>query len=294
MRKDLGFRLYGIFGYPLSHTLSPRMQEAAFSKYGLKAFYLTLELRPRDFQKLIRKLDRFLIDGFNVTVPYKETVFQVLCHLTAEARAMKAVNTVFRRKNRWVGTNTDVGGFLDSLRFEGRFTPKGKTVLVLGAGGSARAVVYGLAEKKAKKIYIFNRHPQRARRIAGDYKKLFRKVEFEVVSSKNGVKELIEEASLVVNATSVGLKKNDPSLIPISWIPKAKTKKLFMDLIYRPRETKFLKNARRRGYRTLNGSGMLLFQGARSFEMWTQKKAPLSVMRSALMEAFKEKEREKF
>ncbi len=288
----VGFKLYGIFGKPLSHTLSPAMQEAAFTALDLKAYYLALELGPASFKKVMRGLDRLALDGFNVTVPYKETVLSHLDGLTPKAVAVGAVNTVFRKGKRWTGANTDVSGFLTTLQKEGKFRPRGKTVLILGAGGSARAAAYGLAKTGAREIQVANRHEARARKMIRDFKRLFPRTRFESVPLHGrGFITVLERAHLVVNATSVGLKSADSSLIPASRIPKAAggRRKLFFDLVYRPAKTRFLKSAARRGHKTLNGLGMLLYQGARAFELWTGKKAPVAVMRRALIKGLNER-----
>jgi shikimate dehydrogenase len=285
------FKLYGIFGAPLAHTLSPAMQEAAFAALGLKAYYLVLEMDLNRFRQVMRNLSRLVLDGFNVTVPYKKEVLPYLDDLTPEARAVGAVNTVFRRGKKWMGANTDVTGFLTSLRMEGSFQIPGKKILVLGAGGSARAVIYGLAEKAAQSILVANRHNERAQEIVRSIRSLFPRTYYEAISlQRKRLAEVLEDVHLVVNATSVGLRPGDPSIIPSSLIPKAKLgrRMLFFDLIYRPLCTRFLHHAKVQGHKTLHGLGMLLFQGARSFEYWTKKKASISVMRQALREALQQ------
>ncbi len=265
------------------------MQEAAFQALGIKAFYAAFELEPPDFHKALKKLRSFLVEGFNVTVPYKEAVMKYLDGITPEARAIGAVNTVFRKGSQWTGTNTDVTGFLTSLKTEGRFLAKGKTALVFGAGGAARAVLYGLAKEGVSEIFVVNRHPERAKKLVRDFEGQFSKTTFHVCPFTGAVKDLIAEADLVVNATSVGLKQKDRLCDP-SWIPSAgKTPKLFFDLIYHPVKTGFLLMAARKGHRILGGAGMLLFQGAEAFRLWTGKKPPVNVMRKALLGAIVER-----
>ena len=293
------FKLYGIFGFPLGHTLSPAMQEAAFKAVGIKAFYLPFEVRPAEFRRLVRNRRRLLLDGFNVTVPYKERALG-LDRVSPEARAIGAVNTVVKRKNRWLGFNTDAAGFIAALEKDGKFRVRGKRVLVLGAGGSARAVIYALAKRGAKQILVANRTVSRARKIIRDFKEMFPRIQFSVQSlraPRSGAKQshpkrLLRPAAfsgssrndglgvdLVVNATSVGLKPGDRAMIQPKLFPR---KTLFVDLIYRPAETRLLKLARKSGRRTMNGLGMLLYQGAEAFRLWTGKKAPVGVMRKAL------------
>jgi shikimate dehydrogenase len=281
------FRLFGIFGYPLSHTLSPAMQEAAFAAAGINAFYIALELDEKQFRQALsnKKLN---LDGFNITVPHKRTAMRFLDEIRPEAKAIGAVNTAFRKNGKWAGANTDAGGFLRSLREEGRFQPRSKKAVVLGAGGAARAVVYALAQSGARQITVANRHEARARELVRDFKKLFPRVALKSAAANR--LEALKEADLVVNATSLGLKKNDPPVLSAASIPAAGRKpKLFFDLIYHVPQTDFMKTAARKGHRVLNGTGMLLFQGAEAFEIWTGKKAPAEVMRRALLEALQHK-----
>lgn len=283
------FELYGIFGRPLGHTLSPVMQEAAFGAAGKKAFYLPFDLSEAEYLRVLKNFSRLSLSGFNVTVPYKEVTASRLKKLSAEARAVGAVNTVYRRGREWIGTNTDVDGFCRALRQEGRFRIRGKTCLVFGAGGAARAAVYGLAREKAASIVIVNRRFERARRLADDFQPLFKKTAIRAVKlTAENVRAAVKDSRLVVNATSVGMKKDDPAVLKSAWIPAAGTQpKLFYDLIYRPSKTVFLSQARKKGHRILNGMTMLVYQGAKAFECWTGKKAPELLMRQVLEKALK-------
>lgn len=286
------FRLYGIFGFPLGHTLSPVMQEAAFRTLGWKAFYLPFEVREDEFRRLMLKRRDLLLDGFNVTVPYKGTVLDYLKgRLTPEARAIKAVNTVYRKNGRWIGANTDLRGFLISLDKEGRFDPRGKKILLLGAGGAARAVAYGLGQKRAKKVWILNREKFRERRksICRDFKKIFPKTLFVGSRlSRENLSAAFNEVQLVVNATSTGVFYETRRFIDPRWMPRARKGReiLFMDLVYH-RVTPFLKDAKRKGHRILNGVGMLVYQGAEAFRLWTGKEAPVKVMEKAVKQGIK-------
>ena len=275
--KISGPKLYGIFGFPLGHTLSPALQEAAFRALGLKAFYLSFEVRREEFLRLMRRRKNLVLDGFNVTVPYKEEVLRFLDGVSPEARAIGAVNTVLRKGSRWMGFNTDSRGFTASLEKDAKFRAAGKKILILGAGGSARAAAYALAQKGAKIISIANRTPARAEKIRMQYRRLFPQVEWR---NSN-----LAEADLVVNATSVGLRKGDRSLVrPRDFLNR---RALFVDLIYKPAETRFLREARLAGHPTLNGLGMLLYQGAEAFRLWTGLKAPLEVMQKTLIESLR-------
>lgn len=263
------------------------MHEAAFRKLGIDANYIVLDLAPAAFKKLMKQASKLVLSGFNVTVPYKETVLKYLHQVRPEARAIGAVNTVFKSGKRWVGTNTDMEGFLLALMKDGGFRPAGKRAVVLGAGGAARAVVYGLAREGAREVLITDCFPEKARKIAQDMRKLFKKVLFRaVLAGTEEVKEAVQKADVIINATPLGLKPRDPRVMPDAWIPRRSTKKIFfMDLIYNPAMTPFLRGAKRKGHKTLNGLGMLLYQGARALEHWTGKRAPVEVMRKALLQA---------
>ncbi len=284
---DKKLELYGIFGHPLSHTLSPVFQEAGMQKVGLLAHYLVFDFSEPVFKKTMRLLSKVPLKGFNLTVPYKQIVIPYLDWLTDSARAIGAVNTVYRFGKKWYGTNTDAEGFWLSLKKEWNWKPKGKSVLVIGAGGAARAVLYALASRGVKSIAVWNRTETRTQELIQYFGKLFPKTAFfsTSVSSKNDLKPF----ELIVNTTSVGLKQTDTAILSTALIPSAKEgKKYFVDLIYNPSETKFLQVARKKGHFTLNGLPMLLYQGARAFEIWTGKKAPVETMRAALERALKD------
>ncbi len=281
------------------------MHEAAFRELGIDANYIVLELVPAAFKKLMSQPGKIALSGFNVTVPYKETVMNYLDSVRPEARAIGAVNTVFKEGRRWIGANTDMEGFRRALRTDGGFRPSGKKAVILGAGGAARAAVYGLSREGVREILIADCFPQKAKKIADDMRPLFKRVVYQaVLAGTPEVKKALQEADIIINATPLGLKLQDPLVVPEAWIPKMERakaalrgrasrkagcgSKFFMDLIYNPALTPFLKAAKKKGHRTLNGLGMLLYQGARALEYWTGRKAPVGVMRQALLQALKE------
>lgn len=277
---DPDLKIYGIFGFPLAHTISPAIQNAAIDFHGLKAFYFAFERSPERFRYLMRRLKTLLLDGFNVTVPYKEMVIPFLDRVHPTAKAIGAVNTVKKEGRKWVGYNTDYEGFLAGFRLA-RFAPRGKCTVLAGAGGAARAVCFALAKSKVKQISIFDKVPGKAKKLAAYYGKLFPSVQWRVPEFTNeNLKTALQKADLLIQATPVGLHAGDPLIVTKSMFPKRKI--LIYDLIYRPRLTKLLKLAKRLGHKVLNGETMLLEQGARAFEIWTDKKAPVSVMRRAM------------
>ena len=182
--SDPELKIYGIFGYPLGHTVSPAIQNCAFEYYKLKSIYFAFEHPPTRFRFLMQNLKSLLLDGFNVTVPFKETVIPYLGGLSPEAKMVGAVNTVKKEKDHWIGYNTDIYGFSAGLQ-KVHFKSKGKRALILGAGGSARAVAYALAKGGIRKVFIANRTQARARKLANKFGRIFPKVKW-VALSLNG------------------------------------------------------------------------------------------------------------
>ena len=285
--KKRGLQIFGLFGNPLSHSLSPAIQECAFSKNKILAHYLLFDITPSVVSKVFKNLKKQPVDGFNLTVPYKETIIPFLDRISPEARMIGAVNTVYRKGNQWLGTNTDAYGFSMSLKKEVGFSPHGKTVCVLGAGGASKAVVYGLLSQNVKKIFLLNRTTSRARKLKETMIRSFPKAEIRIGQiHKTSVIQAITESSLIVNTTSVGLKNSDYELFSYDSIPRARDeRKIFYDLIYYPEKTNFLRAASKKGHVILNGAGMLVYQGAKAFEFWTKQKAPINEMKKAFDQA---------
>lgn len=275
-------KIYAIFGYPVGHSLSPAMHNAAFIAKALDALYIPWSVAVEDFPtalQAVRRMENF--GGGNVTVPHKEQAAKLCDGLSPEAEALGAVNTLVAQDGGLFGHNTDGAGFLRLLG-EGGFDPKGKRILLLGAGGAAKAVAFALAGAGAAELFIANRTLERAEALAALLRGRHLQCQILALSLHN-IALAIASADLVVNATTLGLKPEDPS--PIDWGP-LNSRALAVDLIYNPPETAFLKEARRRGLRVQNGLGMLLYQGAAAFELWTKEAAPLEAMRAALEAAF--------
>ncbi len=277
---DPDLKIYGIFGCPLEHSVSPSIQNCAFDYYKLKSIYFAFERPPARFRFLMRHLKSILLDGFNVTVPFKQEVIRYLDGLSPEAKALGAVNTVKKQGKKWIGYNTDLYGFLKGFSQSG-FNPKNKRAVILGAGGSTRAVVYGLAKSGIREIAIFNRTFSHAKQIADQFKKKFPKTNWKIyLLNDKPLKIALSQTDLMVNTTKVGLKSSDRLLVSRSIFPKKKI--LVYDLIYKPKRTQLLKLASKLGHKTINGEAMLLHQGARAFELWTGRRAPIHDMRKAL------------
>jgi shikimate dehydrogenase len=275
--------LVGIIGFPIGHTLSPRMQNAAFQSMGLDYCYIPLEVESRRLRSAVTALRRLKFRGFNVTIPHKRRIMAVLDEVTPEARLIGAVNTVENRRGRLIGHNTDGRGFLRALLEDGGTSVRGKRLMILGAGGAARAVAFQSALGGAVSILIANRSAARAAELVRALARPPVRCSASALHwSEASLKTGAREADIIVNATSVGMKLGDRSPLPPDVvIPQH----LVCDLIYRPADTTLLQQARRAGAKAMNGIGMLVHQGALSFEIWTGQRASISVMREALQRA---------
>lgn len=281
-------KICGLFGYPVEHSFSPAMQNAAFSSLLLDFVYVPFTVAPGDLAQAVRAVRALNLVGVNVTVPHKEKVLPFLDELTPEAQLTGAVNTIVHIEGRLVGHNTDGAGFLRALREEAGFSPAGKNVLVLGAGGAARAVAVALAGAGAQEISIANRTAQRAQELARELNERTPAKARAIFWSARHLGEVLGNVQLIVQTTPVGMapgREQCPSF-PFHCLGR---EHLVCDLIYNPPMTKFLERAREAGAAVSSGLGMLLHQGALAFELWTGKNAPLEVMRRALLEQLQER-----
>ncbi len=274
--------LYGLVGYPVKHSLSPVMHNTAFKNLGINAEYRLFEVRPEELKLFFSSLREKNIQGLNVTIPHKEKVLALLDSLSSEARLIGAVNTVKVTGERLEGFNTDAEGFLRHLTEGLRFNPQNKNIAIIGAGGASKAICVYLSKAGSRKISIYEIDKMKLKNLINHLKENFNNIEFKQAESIEGLN--IKESDLLVNASPVGMKEADPCLLDEESIHK---NLLVYDLIYNPQETKLLAKAKKAGARTSNGLGMLLYQGAESFEIWTDKAAPVEVMRQALTEAIK-------
>lgn len=278
--------VYGIFGWPVEHTFSPGMHNAAFAKLGMDACYVPFPVHPENLEDAVRAVRALGVRGVNVTVPHKERVVAFLDELAEDARLIGAVNTIEVREKRLIGHNTDGRGFVRSLRDDAGLNPRGKRFLILGAGGAGRAIGFSLALAGAAQISFRDVDTVKTETLARTLREKTG-VQAEVVSEQ-GLAEASGEADSVVNATPLGLKKSDPLPIPKAYIRK---QHLVCDIVYNPAETKLLRSAHERGARTLRGIGMLLYQGVIAFEIWTGKHAPVSVMKNTLTRQIRNRSR---
>jgi len=266
-----------ILGHPLGHSLSPLMHNAAFRALRLPWVYAPLDI-PRDQVKnAVEVLRSANAVGANVTVPYKHDVIPLLDHVEKEAAWLGSVNTIYRRADKLIGTSTDGEGFLRSLG-TWRKKLRGSQGLLVGAGGAAKAVAAALVGSGIKSLFIANRSSERAQHLVRLLLRRYSNLKAEAVSIKEG-ERFLSQCDWVVQSTSLGLKAGEPS--PLS-LRNARPATLAVELIYH-RPTAFLTQARRIHLPNLDGLGMLLHQGALSFEYWTGRKAPLQVMHQTLL-----------
>ena len=259
------------------------MQNAGLQAAGIDGLYVPWRVTapglPAAFDA-VRWMENF--GGANITLPHKEQALSLVDDLSPEAASVGAVNTIVPRNGRLVGANTDGQGFLRSLQEEGGFVPRGRRAAILGAGGAARAVVWSLVEAGIGELLILNRTRERAELLADQVSRRAGVSALGLGLGDPRAKARLSTCALLVNATSVGLHASDPPPIdPALLGPHV----LVYDLIYHPRETALLREAKRRGCDTLGGLGMLFYQGAVAFELWTGRQPPEDAMRTALLQA---------
>ncbi len=275
---DAKTQLYGLIGCPIGHSKSPAMHNLAFKHLGINAVYLCFEVKPEQLKYVTKAMKALNIVGLNVTVPYKEAIINYLDEITEIAKKVGAVNTIFRRGAKLIGTNTDIEGFIRDLRDSCRFSAKNKVVLVIGAGGASKAVCFGLADAGARQIFILDIDKRKSFSLARKLKRNYQGLQVKAIEH-NEVPVISEAVDLLVNATPVGMKKNDPRLIDLTLFSK---KLLVYDLIYNPPMTDLLLQAKSCGIRYANGAGMLLRQATIAFKHWTKQDPPVEVMEMAL------------
>ncbi len=266
-----------VIGNPIGHSLSPHIHNAAFAALGIDAVYEAVQVLPVDLGRWISGARRPDVLGFSVTVPHKEAVAEHLDAIEGDARLAGAVNCVTTGE-RLVGTNTDTLGFRRSLAEEAGTALRGRRVVLLGAGGAARALAVVALQDGAQSLTVANRTADRAARLLADLQPIVTSTRVAATGLAGPqLTSALEEADVVVNATSVGLIPGD---LPIDAGP-IRVEGLVVDIIYNPRETAFLHAARQLGNPVLGGLGMLVYQAAAAFQFWTGVDPPVQIMRTA-------------
>ncbi len=262
---DSHTQLYGVLGNPIQHSLSPQIHNAAFKQLGINGTYLAFEVDPNALGLAFEGIRTLSIRGVNLTIPFKELALDYIDEIPEDLdRATGAINTVVNKNGQLLGFNTDSPGFLRALKEELNFNPEGKSILVLGAGGAARGALFALSRANADIIRVFNRTTDRAQGLAEYAQTYFPETEISAIASIEDMHK--DHFDLVVNATSVGMKNDHHKPLDLK---KLNNPKAVYDLVYTPRETALLADAKKLGIPHANGLGMLANQAALSFELWT-------------------------
>ncbi|MDI6781179.1 MAG: shikimate dehydrogenase [bacterium] len=266
----------GIIGDPVNHSRSPQMHNAAFNHLNLNMVYVPFHVRQESLGQAIKGMKALGMVGLNVTVPHKIEVMKYLDEISPAAGIIGAVNTIYVHDNRLIGDNTDGHGFVRALAEDEGISITGKNVVILGSGGSARAIGYALLKNGASRLIFCNRTASRAEKMAESFQ-----TPGVFVAGMGIIDSMVEitQSDILINTTSVGMKQDEPLLINPAWIKKGQ---IVCDIIYSPLQTLLLQEAEKRGARVINGLGMLVHQGALSFEIWTEHSAPVEVMRKVL------------
>ena len=272
-----------LIGNPVSHSLSPIMQNAAFQYLGLDLIYIAIPCRDEDLELVLNSLKKINCKGLNITIPYKEKVFNLCSEISPIANKLKAINTLkLNSENEWSATNTDVEGFIYPLK---NLKLAKKKSIVLGSGGAARSIIQGLINLNLSTISVISRNKSSLDELRKNFENQIELQSF--LNNDNQAQNLIEEADLVVNTTPVGMKtaKNEMNLLPYGdyfW-RSLNSKTIVYDLIYNPAPTHLLKFSANKGCMTIDGLQMLVAQGIKSLSFWTDGlEVPFHVMNDAL------------
>lgn len=265
----------GLIGFPIKHSLSPWIHEQFLQKANLNGSYTLFEIKPEEsFSKVIDEIKQKGLDGFNVTVPYKQTIIPYLDEIDQEAKNIGAVNTVVNDNGRWIGYNTDGKGYLRSLesKFPNLLADKKQKILILGAGGAARGIYYALTASRFEHVDIANRTIESATEIA----KLKEEHTNTHVLSLNEATNRIHEYDIFIQTSSVGMNPNHEDIIvPLHGM---KLSSIVSDIVYQPIDTAILRQARSLGASVHFGHTMLLYQAQYAFEIWTGKRVSVGNM----------------
>jgi shikimate dehydrogenase len=267
----------GVIGDPIEHSLSPAMHNAAFEHLKLDYVFLAFKVTTAEVENAMRGMRGLGIHGLNVTMPHKNAVIAYLDEVDSTAKFLGSVNTILNDNGKLLGFSTDGIGALNALRENG-VNLSGKKVLLLGGGGAAKAIAFALA-KEVNELSILNRTPEKTKALTDALSGKFGKKVTAGSLAPSTIQENLQDADVLVNATSVGMHPNvEQSLVAPQWLKPDLT---VMDIVYNPIETKLAKDAKVVGAKVVNGVEMLIFQGAASFEIWTGCSAPVEVMRKA-------------
>jgi len=244
---------YLVIGNPIKHSLSPKLHNYWIVENNIKATYEKKKIKEEDIDSIIKEVKNGKIDGINVTVPFKKSIIPFLDQLTSLANESQSVNTIFKKDNKIIGDNTDIGGFEHALK-HANYNVKGKKIFILGAGGVVPSIILALKKLEVYKIILSNRTKEKAENLKKIYSNL------EIIEWGESI-----NADMIINATSLGLEKTDEIKLEFD---RFGNNKFFYDLIYNPRKTKFLMEAEKLGNRIENGKMMFIYQAQLAFKIW--------------------------
>jgi shikimate dehydrogenase len=270
-------KICGVIGDPISHSLSPIIQNSAFCHLNLDVIYLAFKVQTKDLQNFIQFARSFGILGLNVTMPHKEKIISYLDEVDSTANFLNSVNTIINNKGKLSGYSTDGIGALNALQKNG-VNLASSQILLLGAGGAGRAIAFSLADKVSN-LVILNRDSRKVNNLVSELNQRFNTTIHSESLSSNSIKKHIKDSNILINATNIGMKSNPVQSIVDSSVLFADL--TVMDIVYNPIETKLLSDSKKVGAKIINGLDMLIYQGAASFELWTCQKAPIKVMKNA-------------
>lgn len=279
-------KLYGLIGSPIDHSFSPSMHNTAFEEKGIDGCYLAFDTNKDTLVEVVEGLKSLGAVGWNVTMPLKTEIVKLCDELSPEAKMISAVNTVVNKDGKLKGYSTDGIGFFRNAKENG-FDPKNKKIILIGAGGAARSIAAQAVLEDIKELSIFNRTLEKAEQLEKDIKdeaeKRGVKLKVTALEDQETLKKDIAEADLIINATSVGM---NPDSTEIIFDPDYLNKNnIVADIVYTPNDTKLGVEAKKRGCKTLDGLGMVLWQGAYSFKYWTGEDFPVEIVKEKVFNA---------
>jgi len=278
-------KLTCIFGDPVEQTLSPPMHNAAFEALSLDMVYVPFHITPEKLPSAVQAIKTLGIIGVNITIPHKQKVMELIDEVDDQARLIGSVNTIVNRDGLLTGYNTDGQGYLMSLAKETGFDVHDNSVVILGAGGTARAIAYNLLKAKASRLLIANRTVENAEALRDDLREIFPQAHIDASGLK--IAPELSQADLLVNTTSLGMMGKGGGHLPID-IATLPSSAIVSDIVFKPLHTPLLVEAERRGLKIHTGLGMLVCQGALGFELWTGREAPVELMLAAAREALED------
>lgn len=272
---------YAVIGYPVTYSVSPLMHNAAFEYLKIPAIYEHCPIKPSELDQKISFLKENY-DGFNITIPLKELMLAYVNDVSEEVNEIGAMNTAMILNDEIYGYNTDPYGFSEGFKFHSGQTLSGISAIVLGSGGASKSVVYQLAYEKALKVTVVARNESKSKNLIKNFNRYFPDVEFKAISEAHLQDISVKDYQLLVNTTPVGM--HSEKQVPFGW-SQFHSNLWVYDLIYVPGETQLLAHAKKKSAKILNGLNMLLYQGAKSFEIWFDAKPPIDLMRETLTKA---------